>query len=124
MANIRFVRVGANPDDWQFDCFVLPSDETNGELVHRRPNTVKDFRGTVEPGIYSALDDLLDRISSGSDIPREEVRLTLATLRNQTRTYHSLRAFDDYPPNSPEREIWKLIDALYDKALEGLGQSQ
>ena len=116
--------VGRNPNDWQLDCIVLQSDETHGELVHFRPNNVKDFRGGGPVGIYLALDALLDRIASGAEVPRADVRLTLARFKNETRAYFSLRALDEYPPRSPETEIWMLINALYEKALKGIGESQ
>jgi hypothetical protein len=124
MANIRFVRVGTSTEDWQLDCIVLPSDETNGELVHHHPNIVKDFRNKVEPGLYLALKNLIDRLSVGAAIPKTDIRLTLAKFEHEKRTYFSLMAPNYYPPRSPEADVWRLIDVIYEKRKGEVAQSQ
>lgn len=118
MPNIRFVRqADVTSDEWELDCTVLPTDETNGELVHYANKKLVQFVGETEPGLFSQLSNLLDRIIAGEDTPKESIRLVLGRLKEDKRTYYSLCGADAYPPDSPEAEIWKLINAIYDKRM-------
>lgn len=121
MPNIRFRRfASASPDGWELDCFVLPDDNTSGELVHFHPNQIREFNQIKEPGLFDALEKLLDQIAVGNETPKKDVRLVLGRLKDDKKTYYSLRSLDDYPVGSPEAEIWELINAVHEKRLKGL----
>ena len=125
MSNIRFVRQADRAsDEWEFDCIMSPTDRTDGELIHYHPNRAKDFRNVTESGLYAALDNLLDRVAPGQNMPKENVRLAIERLKDGKRTYYWLSASDGYSLRSPEAEIWKLVNTLYEKRLKEVGQSK
>lgn len=125
MPQIRFKRFRPTSDEGrELDCFIWPDDMTSGELVHFKLKKIQPFRGEVEPGLFATLNNLLDRIPSGSETPKAEVRLVVGRFREGTELHYSLRAAEKYPQEAPETEIWKLIDAIYEKRLKGAGQFQ
>ncbi len=125
MPQIHFRRFRPTSDEgWELDCFISADDRANGELVHFKLNKIQPFRDEVEPGLFAALNSLLDRIPSGSEIPKAEARLVVGRFREGTELHYFLRAAEKYPQEAPETEIWKLVDAIYEKRLKGAGQSK
>lgn len=120
MSNIRFRRF---PDlthgGWELDCFVLPTDETNGELVHYTTKKVVQFVAIVEPGLYAELDRLMTALQA-EDIPKDAVRLVLGSLKDGRRTHYPLRAADQYGAGSAPGKVWRLVNAVFAKRAEGL----
>ncbi len=103
------------------DCFVIPSDEHSGELVHFAPNQALDFRGKIEPGLFEALYGLLGGIAPEADVPKTEIRMVVGRLKDEKWSYYNFAARDSYQPPAPEAEIWRLIDAVFRKRLhEGI----
>jgi hypothetical protein len=100
------------------DCFVLPNDETSGEFVHMKLKKVLEFRKIVEPGLFVSLDNLLDRAASGAEIPRKNLGMVIGRLKNKERKFCYLKALDEYPRESPEAEIWALVNLLFEKRLK------
>jgi hypothetical protein len=98
------------------DCFVLPNDKTNGELVHYDLKKALDFRGIVESGLFAALDNLLDQIQFG--VKSSTTKMVIGRLKDEKKTHYYLQALDEYSPNSPEAKIWTLIDSIFKKRLE------
>jgi len=122
MPQIHFRRFRPISDDgWELDCFILPNDITNGELVHFKLNKMQPFRAEIEPGLFTALNNLLDRIPSDSETPKAEARLVVGRIREGTKLHYFLRAAEKYPQEAPETEIWRLVDAIYEKRLKGVG---
>ena len=118
MANIRIRRFrSASPEAWEMDCFVVPTDETNGELVHHDPNLIRSFRDRIEPGLFAALEGLLDRIVP-EDIPKTELRMVIGRLKDEARSYFHFAAADRYSPEVPEAEVWTLVDAVFKRRLQ------
>jgi hypothetical protein len=99
------------------DCFVVPSNETNGELVHFDPNLILDFRDKIEPGFFWALDDLLARIVPEADVPKADLRMVIGRLRDETRACFYFAAPDKYPTTAPEAEVWTLVDTVFMRRL-------
>jgi len=125
MPQIHFRRFRpTSVEGWELDCFILPDDMTNGELVHFKLNKIQPFRGEVEPGLFAALSDLLGRIPSGSETPKAEARLVAGIIREDIESHYFLGAAETYPQEAPETEIWKLVDAIYEKKVKGVGQFQ
>jgi hypothetical protein len=117
MSNIRFrVFAKAFPDGFEMDCFVLPSDETNGEFVHYKPNYALDFRGITEPGLFVALDNLLEHIQP--EIEEPTIKMVIERLKDHKRTHWSFRSAEEYPADSPEVEIWALVKSFFEKRLQ------
>lgn len=119
MPNLRIRRFRqASPEGWEMDCFVVPSDVTSGELVHFSPNMIRSFRDRIEPGFFTALQGLLDRIVPDADIPKAELRMVIGTLRDEARCYFHFAAADRYSPGVPEAEVWTLVDAVFKRRLQ------
>jgi len=125
MPQIHFRRFRPTSDDgWELDCFILPDDVTNGELVHFKLNTIHPFRGEVESGLFAALTNLIDRIPSSPKTAKTEARLVIGRIREGTELHYFLRAAEKYPQEAPETKIWKLVDAIYEKKVKGAGRFQ
>jgi hypothetical protein len=117
MPNIRIRRFPSAPsEEWEMDCFVLPNDEINGELVHYNLKKVLDFRKIMEPGLFVALDGLLD--CAQLEAKSKNVKMVLGRLKDEKKTYYYLKALAEYLPNSPEAKIWTLINSIFKKRLE------
>ena len=99
----------------------MPSDETNGELVHHNPNEILDFRDKVEAGVFAAMDGLLDRIVPEADIPKADIRMVIGRLKDETRSHFRFAAADRYLPTAAETEVWTLVDAVFRKRLQERG---
>jgi hypothetical protein len=125
MSQIHFRRFRPiNDDGWELDCFILPDDKINGELVHFKLKKIQPFRGEVEPGLFATLTNLIDRVPSRSETAKTEARLVIGRMKEGTELHYFLRAAEKYPQEAPETEIWKLVDAIYEKRLKGAGHSQ
>ena len=122
MPNMRIARFRASPEEWDMHCIVLPSDETNGELVHHNPNQILNFRDKVEAGLFAALDGLLDRIVTEADIPKADIRMVIGRLKDETRSYFRFAAADRYLPTAAETEVWTLVDAVFRRRLQERGK--
>jgi len=105
------------------DCIVLPSDETNGELVHHNPNQILDFRGKVELGLFAALDGLLDRIVPEAAIPKADIRMTIGRRNDEATSFFHFGAASRYPPTVPEAEVWILVNAVFKNRLQERGRT-
>ena len=118
MSNIR-IRLFPQlpPKDWEMDCFVLPSDETNGELVSHNLKIAFDFRKRFEPGLFTALDKLLEQIPRGVEEPKTPVKMVVGRLKDDKRTYWSFRSAEEYSADSPEAKVWALVNSVFDKRL-------
>jgi len=125
MSQIHFRRFRPKNDEgWELDCFVLPTDETNGELVHFKLNRIHSFREETEPGLFALLDGLLDRIGTEQDAPKDKVRMVIGRKKDNKENSYSLQASEEYSPSSPSAEIWGVINSVYEKKVKGAGQSQ
>jgi hypothetical protein len=100
------------------DCFVLPSDEHNGELVNFAPNQALDFRGKIEPGLFAALYGMLGDIAPEAGIPKTETRMVIGRLKDEKWSYYHFASSDRYQSAVPEAEIWRLIDEVFRKRLQ------
>jgi len=118
MSNIRVRRFSsASSEGWEMDCFILPNDETNGELIDYKHRGVIDFIGKSEPGIFKRLDSLLNEISPGSK--GEDVKMVVGRLKeDKTKIHYYLRAAESYSQNSSEAKLWATIDTIFFKRLE------
>lgn len=118
MGNIRIRRFrSAPPEDWEMDLFALSDGRTFGELVHYTRRDIYDWVDKVEPGLFVALDDLLDRIVPEAAIPDEEKRMAIGRLRDEKRAFYYFAAAHKYPSAFPEGEIWSLVDTVFRKRL-------
>jgi len=100
------------------DCFVIPSDETSGELVHFKPNQAIDFRDKFEPGLFVALDELLAVMPPDASVPDGEARMVIGRRRDEkTVHYYTFSGRDTYPPASPAVRIWELVEMVFQKRL-------
>ena len=119
MPNIR-IRVfpQAFPECFEMDCFVLPNDETNGELVHYNPNYALDFRGKIELGLFAAMDKLLERIQPNIQESKILAKMVIGRLKDDKRMYWSFSSPTEYRVDSPEAEAWILVRSVFERRLK------
>jgi hypothetical protein len=79
---------------------------------------IRGFRERIEPGLFTALEGLLDRIVPDADIPKAEIRMVIGRLKDEARSYFHFAAADRYSPEVPEAEVWTLVEAVFKRRLQ------
>jgi hypothetical protein len=119
MPNIRIRLYHKTPnEDLEMDCFVLLNDETNGELVDHNVKIALDFRGKTEPGLFKALDGLLEHIPQDIEEPKKAVKMLIGRLKDDKKMYWSFRSAEEYPSDSPEAKVFALVNTVFEKRLK------